>query len=137
MVKQLFILIFLCLPVCIFAQEQEENSVPPSFHDKNTTQKEAQFPGGQSELYKFIAKNMKYPPVCMDYDISSRVDVQFVVSASGKVQDLKILRNSSQKLDFIEEVQRIFRIMPDWIPAEENGKPVATYYRMPITFRLD
>jgi hypothetical protein len=35
-----------------------------------------------------------------------------------------------------EEVIRVLKNMPKWIPGEDQYKPVNVYYRMPIVFKL-
>lgn len=50
-----------------------------------------QFPGGHGELMKFIASNIRYPKLAVEYGVKGRVLVQFVVNKDGSVGEHSIL----------------------------------------------
>ena len=50
-----------------------------------------EFPGGHGELMKFIAKNIRYPKLAIEYGVKGRVLVQFVVNKDGSVGEHSIL----------------------------------------------
>ena len=52
-----------------------------------------QFPGGDRELLSFIAKNLHYPTIAQENGIQGKVFVRFVVSATGDVKDVKVMRS--------------------------------------------
>jgi len=52
-----------------------------------------QFPGGDRELLSFIAKNLRYPTIAQENGIQGKVFVRFVVSATGDVKDVKVMRS--------------------------------------------
>lgn len=93
-----------------------------------------QFPGGDGELLKHIQKNLKYPPVAMENNIKGRVVVQFVVTKTGKVGEVKVVRGKDPDLD--KEAVRVVKTLPDFIPGKMNGQAVAVWYTLPITFKL-
>lgn len=93
-----------------------------------------QFPGGMSEVMKYIAKNLCYPKIAKENGIQGRVIVRFIVSASGKVENVKVLRSLDPYCD--KEAIRLVKSMPNWIPGKEDGKAVSVYYTLPIVFRL-
>ncbi len=93
-----------------------------------------QFPGGDGELLKHIQKNLKYPPVAMENNIHGRVVVQFVVTKTGKVGEVKVVRGKDPDLD--KEAVRVVKTLPDFIPGKMNGQAVAVWYTLPITFKL-
>ena len=92
---------------------------------------DAQFPGGMVEMKKFIASNLKYPNREVSYQ--GKVYVSFVVGKDGGIEDEKVFRGVSKELD--AEALRVIRAMPNWIPAENNGKIVAAKVRLPISFK--
>lgn len=51
----------------------------------------AEFPGGHGELMKFIASNIRYPKLALEYGVKGRVLVQFVVNKDGSVGEHSIL----------------------------------------------
>lgn len=93
-----------------------------------------QFPGGDAELMKHITKNLKYPPVAMENNIQGRVAVQFVVTKTGKIGEVKVVRSKDPDLD--KEAVRVVKTLPDFIPGKMNGQAVAVWYTLPITFKL-
>jgi TonB family protein len=93
----------------------------------------AEFPGGIAEMRKFISSNIIYPRgVC---DVRGRVYVSFEVEKDGCITHAKIMRGIAEDLD--QEALRLVRSMPQWIPAENNGKIVAAHVRLPISFELN
>lgn len=93
-----------------------------------------QFPGGEAELMKYIQKNLKYPPVTMENNIQGRVVVQFVVTKTGKIGEVKVARGRDPDLD--KEAVRVVKSLPDFIPGKMNGQSVNVWYTLPITFKL-
>ncbi|WP_302988110.1 energy transducer TonB [uncultured Muribaculum sp.] len=93
-----------------------------------------QFPGGESALMQYISKNIKYPPVAMENGIHGRVVVQFVVTKTGKIGEVKIARGKDPDLD--KEAMRVVKSLPDFIPGKMNGQAVNVWYTLPVTFKL-
>lgn len=93
------------------------------------------FPGGEAAMHKFIGDNLKYPVSAQDAGIQGRVTVRFVVSKTGKVSDVKIIRGIDPACD--KEVVRIIKAMPNWIPGEQHGIAVPVYFTIPVVFRLN
>ena len=93
-----------------------------------------QFPGGDAALMAYIQKNLKYPPVAMENNIQGRVVVQFVVTKTGKIGEVKIARGKDPDLD--KEAVRVVKSLPDFIPGKMNGQAVNVWYTLPITFKL-
>lgn len=93
-----------------------------------------QFPGGQDEMYKFIGNNLKYPVVDQEMGIHGRVTVRFVVSKTGEITNIELLKGISPTCD--KEAIRVIKSMPKWIPGKQSGNPVQVYFTMPIVFKL-
>ncbi len=92
------------------------------------------FPGGDAELLKFIAKNVKYPQESQDKGEQGRVICSFVVTKDGTLTNYKVLRGISPALD--QEAVRVLQMMPRWTPGTQRGELVAVKYTVPITFKL-
>lgn len=92
------------------------------------------FPGGENEMMRFIAKNIKYPVIAQENGIQGRVIVQYVVTKTGKIQDVAVVRGVDPSLD--AEAVRVIKSMPDWIPGKQRGVPVNVKYTSLVTFRL-
>ena len=92
------------------------------------------FPGGEAALHGYLQKNIKYPPVARENGISGTVYVNFVVTETGKIKDIKILRGIGGGCD--EEAVRVIKAMPTWKPGKQRGKPVKVSFNCPINFKL-
>lgn len=93
-----------------------------------------QFPGGDAELLSFISKNLHYPTIAQENGIQGKVYIRFVVSATGAVKDVQVLKSLDPYCD--KEAIRVIKALPNWIPGKQNGKNVPVYYTVPITFKL-
>ena len=92
------------------------------------------FPGGPSELMTYLSKNIKYPKEAQAAKQEGRVIVQFVVTSTGGVADIKVMRGVSPVLD--QEAIRVVKNMPKWTPGRQDGEAVNVRYTLPVTFRL-
>jgi len=93
------------------------------------------YPGGESELLSYISRNLRYPIEAMEKGIQGKVIVRFVVNALGKVEKAEIVRGVNPSLD--QAGLKVINSLPNWIPGKQNGKNVAVYYTLPISFKLD
>jgi protein TonB len=92
---------------------------------------EAEFPGANVYLLKFIQENLVYPEGYGDIDVVGKIYVKFVVSKTGICSDFQILRGmKDSKLE--RSVTEMLKKMPVWKPAKMNGKEVDSYYILPI-----
>jgi TonB family protein len=92
------------------------------------------FPGGDEEMRRWLAENIKYPVIAQEQGIQGRVIVRFVVSPDGSVGAAEVQRSLDPNCD--REALRVIKRMPKWIPGKQNGNAVYVYYTIPIAFRL-
>jgi len=92
------------------------------------------FPGGETELMKFIAINMKYPEQAKADKAQGEVMVNFVVKSNGKIENPKIIKKVHPALD--AEAIRIVNTLPDWKPGKQDGKTVDVSYTVQVKFNL-
>ena len=83
---------------------------------------------------KWLGNHMEYPEEAEKAGIQGRVIIRFVIEADGSVTDPKIIRGVSPEVD--KEAMRVISSMPKWIPGKVNGREVASYFTLPINFRL-
>lgn len=93
-----------------------------------------EFVGGEDAFMKFILKNLHYPSVAKGVGIEGRVIIRFVISKTGEVANVEVLRGLDPACD--KEAVRVAQMMPAWIPGKQNGKPVNVYFTLPIVYRL-
>ena len=94
-----------------------------------------EFPGGMSELMKFIQKNMQYPKIAIKKGIEGRVICQFTVKKDGSIENVIIIRGLHKSLD--KEAVRVIKKMPKWKPGKDyEGQVQDCKYTIPVTFKL-
>ncbi len=98
-------------------------------------QKPPSFPGGEKELLKFLAENIKYPPLARENNIQGNVALTFVVNKDGRVSDVTILRDIGGGCG--KEAVRVVNSMPKWNPGEANGNKVKVRFTLPVRFKLE
>jgi TonB family protein len=94
-----------------------------------------EYPGGTTAMYKYLGENIRYPSEAQKANKQGKVYVKFVIKSDGKIDNINIIKSVSPELD--NEAIRIIQNMPNWRPAEQNGKPVSVYFNLPINFKLD
>lgn len=100
-----------------------------------TVEQMPSFPGGEVEMQKYIARNLKYPMSAQMDGTQGRVVVRFVVSKEGRVEEVQVVRGIAKDCD--KEAFRVIKSMPRWIPGKHNGRNVPVYFTIPIVFRLN
>lgn len=93
-----------------------------------------EFPGGEAALLKYLSDNIRYPKNAHDNKIEGRVVISFVIQKDGTIGETKIQRSVDPELD--AEAERVVRSLPVFTPGKMNGKAVAVWYSLPITFKL-
>lgn len=88
----------------------------------------------QEAVRNYIAKSVRYPEVAKEQGISGMVVVSYIVSATGKVEQAKVMRSVHPILD--EEALRVIRAMPLHKPGRQRGKAVPVQYTVPVKFTL-
>ncbi len=96
--------------------------------------KAAEYPGGMNALMTFLASNIRYPENAQKNNVQGRVVVRFVVGKDGKISDAKVMKGVDPELD--AEAVKVIMNMPKWEPGEAGGKPVASYFNLPVSFKL-
>ena len=91
-------------------------------------------PGGDPKLMNYLSSHITSPPMAMENNIQGRVIVQFVVTKTGKVGEVKVVRGVDRDLD--NEAVRVVKSLPDFIPGKMNGQAVNVWYTLPVTFKL-
>lgn len=99
--------------------------------DFTAVERGPEFPGGANALKKFLARNLSSPDNLEQGELKT-VRVRFRVDKDGTVSSLEILASGGE--DFDDEVVRVCRKMPKWIPAIQNGVNVPVSYILPVTF---
>lgn len=97
-------------------------------------EQQAEFPGGQAALMKWLSQNVRYPETAQQNDVQGRVIVKFVVEKDGSIGAATIVKGVDKDLD--REALRVVKKMPKWQPGKNNGVSVRSYFNLPVTFKL-
>ncbi len=89
-----------------------------------------QFPGGDDSLWNFIVKNFEYPH---HPPKSAKIYVAFTIEDGGSVSNLRIYKGAEERLD--DEILRVFKKMPNWVPGSCEGILVPVVVVIPINLK--
>jgi periplasmic protein TonB len=89
------------------------------------------YPGGMDALRKFLQKHLQTPDE-LEGGQSVSVRVKFVVDYTGKLKSFVTVQDGGQA--FNNEVVRVLKKMPDWVPGKTKGENVSVYYVIPVRF---
>jgi protein TonB len=99
-------------------------------------EEEAEFPGGFSEMGKFINDNIDYPQEAMDLGIKGRVTVRFVVEKTGEVSNVSVAIPLAGCKACDRAAVKVIEKMPSWTPGKNGGRAVRTWVTLPIKFEI-
>lgn len=94
---------------------------------------QATFPGGNMQMQQFIRNNTNYPENLKNQKITGRATVSFTIDTDGSIINPKIVSNAEVYI-MDKEALRTIMVMPDWIPAEQNGTPVQAQHTATVNF---
>ena len=100
-----------------------------------SVEKMPEFPGGETELYKYLNKNLKYPDIAKEQNLQGRVFITFVVEKDGSIANPKVARDIGGGCG--EEALRVVRAMPKWTPGKQRTQTVRVQYTLPVIFQLE
>lgn len=89
------------------------------------------FPGGTKALRKFLEKNLKSFDDIEEGKVIS-VKVTFVVGYDGKLKSFQVMEDGGEIYN--NEVIRVLKKMPEWVPGKSAGQNVSVYYTIPVKF---
>jgi protein TonB len=98
---------------------------------------QAGFPGGPAAWQRYLKNNLNTQ---LFYDNAAtpgsyKVVVRFVVAVDGTISDVEAKTNWGYGME--EEVIRVIKSGPKWIPAQQNGHSVPAYREQPIVINVE
>ena len=93
-----------------------------------------QMPEFRGDINSYIKEHFIYPKGGDCF--TGRVVVQFVVSESGALKDIQIVRSCGRR-SFDQAVLEMMTKMPAWKPGKQHGVPVNAIYALPILIDLE
>lgn len=90
------------------------------------------FANGKMTSDDFLRYYLTYPQSAYDKGVEGTVTLQYLVDATGMVEDVKVIKGVSTVLD--AEAERVASLMPFYSPAQKDGKNVAVKMNFPVVF---
>ena len=90
-----------------------------------------EYPGGMSALKKFLEKYLKNPQDLQEGE-NVKVKIRFIVGYDGNLKGFETVQDGGTA--FNNEVVRVLKKMPQWIPGKTHGENVSVYYTIPVNF---
>lgn len=119
----------------LFVDFKQDEIIPEDTAIYDYPSKYPEFPGGESALFSYLSKNIRFTEEAKAINLDGTVHVSFVVWKDGSIRDVQILRGLGAGLD--EIVIQVIQGMPDWNPGMQHGKNVNVRYRIPVKFNLN
>lgn len=85
-------------------------------------------------LNTWVYKYLDYPQDAIRAGVQGRVMVSFIIEKDGSVTNVTLENHLYDSLD--DEVLRVIKVSPKWIPGEIDNKKVRTKIVLPVEFRL-
>ena len=131
------------VPAVQVGEIDEEQEVPfavvekiPQFQSCESSELQIGMECFNQQMNSHIAKNLIYPTLAREEDIQGRVFVIFTIDKKGNVTNIRARGPKGGAL-LEEEAIRIVKLLPQFKPGIQRGKPVAVRYSQPINFKLD
>lgn len=90
-----------------------------------------QYPGGINALLAFLKKNIKAPADVNEEEVIA-VKIKFIINYDGKIEGFSVAQSGGVLFD--NEVIRVLKKMPAWIPGKSDGENVSVFYYLPVKF---
>lgn len=90
-----------------------------------------QFPGGMVAWQAFLNRNLQVPDELQAGE-KRTVQIKFNVDEEGNITHFNIVVSGGAAFD--NEVIRVLKKMPKWLPAMQGGAPIAVSFTQPVTF---
>jgi len=88
----------------------------------------------QTFITQHFIKNFDYPEEAKEKNITGRVIVRFVIDKEGIVRDVTVVRSAHELLD--QEAVRVVSSLPQFQPAQKDGKNVGVRFYFPMNLQL-
>lgn len=134
-------------PLFSFGQEDPPSPVMPETRVVNSATKDDQifemfdidvppsFPGGDSELLKFLAEHIYYPDLARENNIQGIVTVGFIVETCGHISNVSIVKDIGAGCGLVAKYAVLE--MPKWTPGQAGGRAVKVRFTLPVRFKLE
>jgi periplasmic protein TonB len=147
--------LFLCFFFLSFKSVAQTIEADSTIYSESKVDVKAEFKDGNSEMFRFLGKNIKYPKEARTAKVEGMCYIKFVVDEKGNIDKTTVkmmgfqssqskerkmlntieLLNTEEKLLVFESI-RVICLMPKWKPANIKGQNVKVFTTLPIKFSL-
>lgn len=139
------LVLLLLLSSCQLLKDMEDPMVPDDVEDSGqlpslicatATYMESmpKFPGGQEQMWQFLADNLEWPAEFGDVCVIGKVVARVTVEKNGEISSVQIAKSLTPCLDV--ETIRVIKKMPKWIPGTVDGEPARCEFLLPIKWTI-
>lgn len=93
-----------------------------------------QYPGGETEMMKFISENLKVPQEFVESGLQGRVVLRFIVTETGQIENIRVMKTPDSL--FSQAHVDVIKAMPRWEPGKQDGEAVSVYYTLPLSLHF-
>ncbi len=113
--------------------EEIKKEETPIVKESNITspEKQAEPIGGIKKFYTQLSSNMQVPDV--EVAGTYKTKVKFIVNQDGSLSDYQVLEETPFNVGLGQNVIKYLQSIEKWIPSEQNGRKVKTYFVLPVT----
>lgn len=119
--------------VVVVGYATKRDSIPGEVF--KVVEKMPEYPGGTTDLLKFLAQNIRYPEMAKKENIQGMVVVQFIIGKDGTIIDPHVVQGIGGGAN--EEALRVVKMMSKWKPGLQKGQAVNVQFNLPIRFMLE
>jgi TonB-dependent SusC/RagA subfamily outer membrane receptor len=114
--------------------KKQVDTIPSPSATFSGTETPSSFRGGETAWRTYLEKNLNVNIPVIHHAPAGQYTVwlQFIIDSTGKISDLKPLTKNGFGME--EEILRILKKSPTWIPATQNGHNISSYIKQPVTF---
>ncbi|MEQ8472058.1 MAG: energy transducer TonB [Marinoscillum sp.] len=87
---------------------------------------------GYEHLYEYFHKAFQVSELPHLDSLDGTIDIQFTITANGTVEQITL--QNSLRADLDKQAIQIIEHMPQWTPAQLNGKPIKSRLQIPLSF---
>lgn len=91
--------------------------------------------GGITKFYKDLSLKIQVPEV--ESSGVYRTKVKFLVNQDGSLSDFQVLEEKPLSVGLGLNVIKYLQSIENWIPGEQNGRKVKTYFILPVTLNIE
>jgi protein TonB len=127
--KQIIVLLLLISGLKMFSQNNEAITNPDVMPE---------YPGGLTEMMKFIQTNLKNPIALKNDSLSHgcKSMIEFTIDREGFVKNVFVVRSCIGCNQCDNEAVKVIEKMPKWKPGIKDKKAVAVKMGLPVFFTL-